>query len=463
MILALHVLVALAVSAHALLRKSDVRSALGWVAVAWFSFGIGAALYVVLGINRISRKASRLAEVTAQRGRERPPSPLPDAPPHIAKLAEIGLRVSRAPLLPGNRVEIKQGGREAYAAMLTAIRTARHSVALASYIFRHDDAGRYFVEALVKAHQRGVEVRVLLDGIGAGYFRSPTQNALRAAGVPCARFLHSWAPWRMPLLNLRNHKKLLVVDGTIGFTGGLNIGIENVVSRTSPDRVDDVHVRIEGPAARQLLNSFAQDWQFTTGEAMAGDAWWQEAEDAGPVFARGLRSGPDADLSTLETMLGAALAQAHERVRIVSPYFLPDQRLQFALAQARLRGVEVEIVVPERTDHIFMDWAMRAHFRFLRNTVSHIHLGFSPFNHAKLMTVDGAWCLIGSSNWDTRSLRLNFEFDLECYDRALCAELDALIDDRIAASRRLTHADLAADPLSIRLRDAATRLFLPYL
>ena len=167
---------------------------------------------------------------------------------------------------------------------------------------------------------------------------------------------------------------------------------------------------------------------------------------AGPVFARGIRSGPDADIYKLETILGAALAQARNRVRIVTPYFLPDQRLQFAIAQAGLRGVKVEILIPEHCDYVFLDWAMRAHLRFFEDVPAAVYFTPPPFNHAKLMTVDGQWCLIGSSNWDTRSFRLNFEFDLECYDRALTADIDALIEKKIAQCRKVDLAALAAAP-----------------
>jgi cardiolipin synthase len=460
LILLIHVPIATAVTWHVLLRKSDVRAALGWIAIAWLSVIIGSVLYVTLGINRITRRAARMAgsgdALAVELG---DPSP-PCASASMRKLSEVGEQVTGVPLRAGNAITISHGGQQAYPAMIAAIGQARHSVALASYIFRHDSAGREFMAALVAAHERGVAVRVLLDGIGAGYLLAPTFRALRAAGVPCAKFLHSWVPWRMPLLNLRNHKKLLIIDGSVGFTGGLNIGAENLGPITAPDRVDDVHLRLDGPAVRQLLASFAQDWLFTTDELLEGDLWWPKIADAGTSLVRGIRSGPDDDLFNLESILGAALIEAQQRIRIVTPYFLPDQRLEFALAQAQLRGVVLEIVIPERTDHVLMDWAMRAHLRFFRNVRPHVCLGSMPFNHAKLVTIDGSWCLFGSSNWDTRSFRLNFEFDLECYDSAVCAEVDALIDAKRALGRPLP-VDRA--PVWVRLRDASARMLLPYI
>jgi cardiolipin synthase len=211
------------------------------------------------------------------------------------------------------------------------------------------------------------------------------------------------------------------------------------------------------------MESFARDWTFTTGEMLEDERWWPEIAPSGIVRARGVASGPDGDIGKLEDILGAALAQARTRVRIVSPYFLPDQRLEFSIAQARLRGVKVEILLPKRSDYRLLDWAMRAHLRFFAEMPDGLYFTSVPFDHAKLMTVDGEWCLIGSSNWDARSLRLNFEFDVECYGSQITGEIDRLIDGRIAAAEPVTRAELLAAPRWVQLRDAAVRLFLPYL
>jgi cardiolipin synthase len=463
LIITVYVLVAGIVTAHILLTKNDVRSALGWIAVAWLSPLFGALLYFIFGINRVTRRALHLTKAKHQPERAAGPETHPALPANIAALSAVSQRVTGDPLLTGNAVSLLQGGDEAYPAMLAAIRDARHSVALASYIFRDDAAGDAFIDALIEAKGRGVQVRVLIDSIGSGYFLSRTLRRLKAGRVPVARFLHTWVPWRMPFLNMRNHKKLLIVDGKVGFTGGLNITAAHSLRLTPRHYVDGVQVRIEGPVMLQLMDTFARDWSFTTGEVLDQDIWWPLVESSGPVLARGISSGPDTDIYMIETIVGAALAQAKERIRIVTPYFLPDQRLQFAIAQAGLRGVTVEILIPEQCDYVFMDWAMRAHLRFFAGAPATVYLSPAPFNHAKLMTVDGQWCLVGSSNWDVRSFRLNFEFDLECYDQALTAKLDALIERKIAQSRKVGSVELSAAPEWIKLRDAAARLLLPYL
>jgi cardiolipin synthase A/B len=452
-----------AVTAHVLLRKSDVRAALGWIGAAWLSPFVGGPLYFLFGINRVTRRALNFSRPgqTARAGSDR--ASRPTVSQAIANLAEIGETVTRQPLMPGTQAVILRGGDDAYPVMRAAIRDAQHSIALASYIFRDDAIGRPFIEALIDARRRGVSVRVLLDGIGSGYLRPAVLHRLKAGGVPTARFLHTWIPWRMPFLNMRSHRKLLIVDGTIGFTGGMNIWTPGSARFAGHRYAEDMNVRIEGPLIGQLMEIFAKDWSFTTNETLEEPSWWPSLTRRGTVFARGVASGPDADIDTLETILGAALAQAQRRIRIVTPYFLPDQRLQFAIAQARLRGVDVDIVTPEQTNFFFMDWAMRAHLRFMEGPEANMHLSAPPFDHSKIMTVDGQYCLFGSSNWDTRSLRLNFEFDVECYDTDLTAQFDAIIDGKIARSRRLGRDELLTAPIWVRLRDAVVRLLLPYL
>jgi cardiolipin synthase len=457
-----HVALAGSVTVDVLLKKSDVRAALGWIALAWFSPILGALLYFLFGINRVTRRALRLRRRDDGRtGTAAPARGAPDG--HIALLEKVGAQVTREPMTGGNSLTPLEGGDAAYPAMLEAINGARRTIAMASYIFRGDAAGQEFCAALAAAQARGVEVRVLLDGVGAGYTWCPALSIMRRSGVPAALFLHSWWPWRMPFLNMRNHRKILVVDGALGFVGGINVGSENLTARTRRRPIRDVHFRVRGPVVRALIDTFARDWSFTTGEALDDDGWWPPLEPHGEVFARGVRSGPDTDLYKLESILGAALTLAQKRVRIVTPYFLPDARLQFAMQQACLRGVKVEIVLPARSDQRLMNWAMRGHLRFFRHMKVDFFANPPPFDHTKLCTVDGKWCLIGSSNWDARSFRLNFEFDLECVGDAFVAEIDRLIDTRQARARRLLPDRLASEPVWLRLRNAAARLMMPYL
>jgi cardiolipin synthase len=464
---AVHVVAATIVTLHVLRRDLQVRSAVGWIGIVWLSPLVGSAAYYLLGINRVSRRAVR------RRRRRGPGEPRPGAArdaaaeaacAHLWPLALLIERVTGEPLVPGNSVEPLENGDGTYPPMLAAIDGAAKSVALSTYIFRADSVGRSFVEALARARTRGVEVRVLLDGFGSGYFRSPGRRALARAGVPVARFFHTWVLWRMPYLNMRLHKKLLIVDGAVGFVGGINIGAENAHAARAPGGpIRDLHCRIEGPVVRQLFASFAEDWRFETGEALKDEAWCAPAAAAGAVWARGISSGPDEDLMRLETIITGAVGAARRRIRIVTPYFLPDQTLLTALSLAALRGVAVEIVLPSRSNHRFMDWAAWAQHGFLLESGCQIHLAKPPFDHTKLMTVDGAWTLFGSANWDARSLRLNFEYNVGAFDPALATRMDALIDAKIAGGRPLTARMIGGRSLPVKIRDALARLFLPYL
>jgi cardiolipin synthase A/B len=459
----LYVALAATVTIDVLLKKSDVRGALGWIGAAWFSPILGGLVYYLFGINRVTRRALKMGKLgnaqASAPGSDEPPDP----PDNIRNLLAVSHRVTGSPLTAGNALVVLEGGDAAYPQMLAAIAGAKQSVAMASYVFRDDQAGDAFAGALIAARARGVEVRVLLDSVGIGYFHAAIYHRMRRGGINAARFLHTWLPWRMPFLNMRNHRKILVVDGSLAFMGGMNVGAENSQRLHPKDFITDIHFRVEGPVVRTVMDAFARDWTFTTGEALDEDYWWPKLEQAGPIYARGLRSGPDADIYRLELMLGAALNAARKHVRILTPYFLPDARLQFAIAQAGLRGVKVDIVIPERCNYLFMDWAMRAHLRFFSHIRADIYTTPLPFDHSKLCTIDGSWSLIGSSNWDARSFRLNFEFDLECYNPELTRRLDAVIDAKIARAKRMDVKALIHQPIPIRLRDAAARLMMPYL
>jgi cardiolipin synthase len=263
--------------------------------------------------------------------------------------------------------------------------------------------------------------------------------------------------------NLRMHRKILVVDGQVGFTGGMNIRAGHWLTRAPAHPVRCVHFRIDGPVVADMQRAFTDDWAFATGERLDGERWFAPVGRYGPVAARGVPDGPDADIDNILEILLGALSVATRRARIVTPYFLPDSEVLRALHVAALRGVDVEIVLPGRSNVPLMDWAMTPQLPELIEKGCRIYFASPPFDHSKLFVVDGNWSLIGSTNWDARSLRLNFEYNLECYDRGLAAAIDAIIDAKIAVSRPVVRDELLALPYAIRLRNGVARLFSPYL
>ena len=456
----LGLLIAAGVSLHVLLRKREVASSVGWIGLAWFAPFTGAVSYFMFGVNRVQRRARRL-RLQDRRASAHSPRIQPGGDDHLDPLERGVGRITGRPTMPGNAVSVFHNGDEAYPPMLDAIAAARRSVGMSSYIFRDDRSGEQFVEALAAAHDRGVAVRVLIDGIGGGWVKSAAYNALCRRGVPAARFLHSPLPWRMPFLNLRSHKKILVVDGSVGFTGGLNIADENVMATHPKEPVQDTHFRIEGPVVCQLAEAFVQDWSFAADEELDGDAWFPDIASPGQALARVIDSGPDEDLEKIEFAILQAVACARERIAVMTPYFLPDERMMTALSLAAMRGVAVDVVIPQVSDHRFVDWASWANLGPILSDGVKMWRCPPPFRHSKIMVVDGEWCLIGSCNWDMRSFRLNFELCMELYDRDLAASLSTLMEESRGAE--LTEADLDTRSVGVRLRDAAVRLMLPYL
>jgi cardiolipin synthase len=452
--------VALFTSAHVVLYKRDARAAVAWAGLVWLTPLIGAGLYWLLGVNRIHRRAVRLRR---ERGaRSSAASAIAGSAPvdaRLGALAHAGERLARRPLVAGNAVEPLENGDAAYPAMLEAIEGARRSVALATYIFDDDPAGERFVAALGRAAARGVAVRVLIDAVGARYSWPPVIRRLRRAGVPVARFLPTWLPLAP---NLRNHRKLLVVDGEIGFTGGMNIRHGHVLGDAPAHPVRDLHFRLTGPVVAQLQGCFAEDWAFATGEVL-GEIGSPAPLPGGSVVARAVSSGPDDDFEVLRHLILAALASARRSVRVVTPYFVPDAVLITSLDLAALRGVAVDLVIPARSNIRLAQWAASALLWQILRHGCRVYLSPEPLDHTKLMLVDESWALIGSANWDARSLRLNFELNVECHDPALAARLAGLVEARIAAARRIELADVDARPLPVRLRDGIARLFAPYL
>jgi cardiolipin synthase len=459
-------LAALLASVHALLNKRDSRAATLWIGVIWLMPLFGPILYLTLGVNRIRRRAILLRlkkpaqhAVPANLG-----EPQHAGAEHLKMLAHVVDRIAVFPLTPGNHVQALVNGDEAFPAMLAAIESAKKSISLSTYIFDNDPTGEQFAAALGRAVARGVAVRVLIDSAGARYSWPSVLHELRRSKVTVARFLPSLAPWRVMTLNLRNHRKLLAVDGQTAFTGGMNIRHGNVLTGRSRHPVQDLQFRVQGPIVAQLQAAFANDWTFTTGEVLHGEAWFPEPRTSGHgVIARVITDGPDADFEKLRLTLLAALAEAQTSVQILTPYFLPRPSLISALNLAALRGVRVDIILPAKNNLPFVHWASRAMWWQVLERGCRIWLTPPPFDHSKLMIVDNHWVLFGSANWDTRSLRLNFELNVECYGREFAHEMAAVIAKKLHGAREVTLAEADGRSLPAKLRDATARLFSPFL
>jgi cardiolipin synthase len=455
-------LAALLASGHALIYKREARSAAIWVILIWVLPAVGPVLYVLLGINRVERRAARL-RARVERYRSLPQHPPGEPGTHLAPLARLVGEIVQRPLLGGNAVEPLVDGAQAFPAMLEAIAGARRSVCMASYIFDGDGIGEQFVAALAAAAKRGVAVRVLIDDVDARFSLSSAVKPLRRAGVTVAVFNPPLVPARLHALNLRNHRKILVVDGTVGFTGGMNVDSRYWNPGNGDAVFRDLHFRVQGPVVAQLVEVFADDWQFATGEALRGGEWFPPLAAAGDCLARGIEAGPDESSERLRWAILGGLNAAQRSVRILTPYFLPDGALAAALGAAALRGVEVDIVLPRKSDLPHVHWAVWGQLWQVLERGCRVWASAGAFDHTKLMVVDGAWTLLGSANWDARSLRLNFELNLEVYSVEFGAKMEGLAQARVGAARRVTLAQVDGRSIPVKIRDGIARLFAPFL
>lgn len=451
---------------HALIYKRDPRSALGWIAVSLLLPFVGPFFYWVLGINRVQVKARGWQEsgrrvVLPREWQREEGAGVSPVEGELGDLRTLGGRVVSTPLLPGNRLTPLRNGEECYPEMLAAIEGSCHTVHLSSYIFDGDGIGLTFAEALRGAARRGVSVLVLVDGLGEKYSHPTIRSRLKDSGVRVERFLPLRQGW---YLNLRNHRKLLVVDGVVAFTGGMNIAERHLVTSSSwRQPVTDLHFRVEGPVVADMQKAFLEDWYFATGLLPEGEGLFPDINPAGGALVRAIADGPDREFRKLQALILGACSAAKSRIHIMTPYFIPDRAFLAVLGTAALKGLDVVLVLPEVNNLPLVHWASRAYlWEFLQQGVR-VFYQPAPFAHSKLMVVDGLWCLVGSANLDPRSLRLNFEFNLEVYDRNLVSQLEEITSDAMVRGREVTLEEMDGRPLPERLRDGAAKLLSPYL
>jgi len=467
------ILLSFTTAGHALLNQQIPSSALGWVAVCLMFPFIGPIFYFLFGINRVKTRARKLehkrqASQAALRHHENPskiaavsPSGL-NLPKSYIQIARISDMVSEMPMVAGNQVEALHNGEAAYPAMIAAIDSATKTLFLISYIFDTSKTGKLFIDALGRAVARGVDTRVIIDGVGELYSITRASKQLKKKGVSVARFL----PPRLLLppihINLRNHRKILVADGQVGFTGGMNIGdrhlAENISNR---HRSIDIHFRLRGPVVAQLEQTFLEDWAFCIDQKV--EPIRSLPIKSGSAVCRVISSGPNEDMDNLSTILIGAISSARERVLIMTPYFLPSPEMISALQTAALRGVQVHVVLPSKNNLPYIKWAGTNMFAPLLMRGVKIFYQPPPFVHTKLFVIDDQYAQIGTANLDPRSLRLNFELAVEIYDRQVVNILSTHIEHQIRQSEQVTLESILRRPFIIKVRDALMWLFSSYL
>ena len=456
---------------HALLHKKDSQAALAWVACIFFLPFFGTLAYTFFGVSRADSLAARLLDQAAQwqadsdlaLDRELAAASSAEAADcrPSCRAAAVGQSITGVPLLRDNHVELLVNGEEAYPAMLEAINTASRRVCLSTYIFKGDRTGRDFADALGRAAERGVDVRLIIDGMGGLLYslRKPWKK-LEERGVKVAMFLppRLWPP--MLCLNLRTHRKVLTCDA-VAFTGGMNIGDHHLVTLPKKGRVQDVHFRCTGPIAARLEEAFLMDWAFVSHEATPPGSICPQP--AGRTHCRLVFDGLGRRREDIHELICGVISAAQERITLFTPYFIPPRELAGALVSAVQRGVQVDVILPEQNNLFYVHHASRHIQSQLAAKGVRLFWQAPPFAHTKLLLVDDCYALFGSANMDPRSLFLNFELNVEAVDPEFRAQLDEYTAAVLARSRRMTSDVYEQSRLPARLFDAACWLLSPYI
>ncbi len=454
---------------HALLHKKDSQSALAWVACIMFLPFLGSLAYSLFGISRADSLAGRLLAEAARRqdssdrildrklDRENDSELSPEW-----EALKVGRALTGRPMMHGSRLELLKNGEEAYPAMLEAIGQARRMVCLSTYIFKGDATGRAFAEALGSAAERGVDVRLIVDGLGGMiYSLHKPWRKLRERGVKIRMFLPPRLFPPMMAVNLRTHRKILACDGTVAFTGGMNIGDHHLVTLPRKGRVQDIHFRCTGPVAARLQEAFLMDWAFVS--KIPTPPSGLSPEETGNSHCRLVFDGLGRDKESIHELLCGVISSARHRVTIFTPYFIPPRELSGAMVAAVQRGVRVDLVLPEKNNLFYVHHASRRFQARLVQKGIRIWYQPPPFAHTKLLLVDDWYALFGSANLDPRSLFLNFELNVEAADPVFQKELSLYADEVISRSRRMKRSDYETSSLSSKLFDALCWLLSPYI
>ena len=450
-------------------RNRRPSAAMAWLLIVFFMPWPGLILYLLIGNDRLpkrrlERHAQLLEAIRRDLARIRltPEATHPNLHPGQQGVVDLAHRLSDVTIAGGNSVELLADTDETIRRLCEDIRAATGHVQLMAYIFADDDTGRGVVEELIAAAERGVTCRVIVDAVGSRPMLRTMAPRMRAAGIPTVAALPA-NPFRRQVarLDIRNHRKLAVIDGVIGYTGS-----QNIVNREYGHEDlawEDLMVRVTGPVVPQIQSVFVQDWFMETGEMLGGEVLFPQQPVTGTVPAQCLPSGPNYPMATYQRMVVAAVYAARKHVVITSPYFVPDEPFMDALEVAVLRGVEVSIVLPARYDQHIAGAASRSYYEDLLDAGVKVYLYRPGLIHSKTMTVDYDLAFVGTSNFDIRSFRLNFEVNMVFYEAYVAEALLAQQESYIANSDELTIESWSRRPVHQRLGQNLSRLLSPLL
>ena len=461
----LQVLWVIAVSMLILLQRRSAASTLAWLLVLTFLPIAGLMLYRLIGPLRLERK--QLKRQVSRRVVDEALGTLAkiaEGSPEHRQLAMVPIRLGEAAPLRAEHVDLYDEGIDAYAAITAAVAAAKHHVHLEYYIWEPGRSGTRLRDLLVEKARAGVEVRLILDAAGSSRLSRKFLRPLRAAGVKVVWFNPlSLRRLQRRRADFRTHRKIVVCDGLVGFTGGMNIADEQT-AEFSPEAWRDSHVRIEGSAVRALQRIFIEDWFYTSRELLQlSPAYFPEPREAGDQIVQLVASGPDSASFAVHKLFFTAINQANRRLWITTPYLVPDESVASALLTAALRGVDVRIIVPKKGDNFLVDLAARSYFPELLEVGIKIFEYETRFIHSKTMVVDDDVAIVATANLDNRSFRLNFELAAVVYGGTLNERMSRVFLEDLCMCRVSRTQDVTSASLPRRLGQAVARLFSPLL
>jgi len=378
------------------------------------------------------------------------------------KLVRLLLNDRLAPLTVNNNSEVLTNGEETFEAIFSALENARHHIHLEYYIFKDDNIGRDVQNLLIKKAGEGVLVRVLLDGLGSRTMFWRVRK-LKKAGVETEWFAPLRFPFITKMLNLRNHRKIIVVDGRAGFIGGLNIGDEYLSRSKRYGFWRDTFIRLEGESVQLLQKVFVRDWYYASRRKIHGRKYFPKPQEAGNQLVQIAVSGPDSDWDAVLQVFFVSLAGAEKSIYIETPYFIPDESTMLSLKTAALSGVDVRVITQGIPDHKSTYWASRSYFDELLAVGVRIFQYMKGILHAKILIVDGQLGSVGSTNFDTRSFRLNFEISAFVYHSDLARRLEQDFFQDLQDSVEIIYEEFEQRPWSDKFKESGARLFSPLL
>ncbi len=451
---------------RAVSRDHGVDRTLAWIFAILAFPGVGAVAYLAMASPSVSRTRTRkvLGAEAARAVLSRNLGTDVKLPERDEALFALATRVTGQPPTGGNRVELLTESEDAFERIEAALAGAERRIWAEYYLVRNDGTGRRFLELLAERARAGIEVRFVYDAVGSIGINACRLRAIREAGGEVAEFLPLNPLRKRWAVHLRNHRKLIVVDDRVAFTGGMNVGDEysGRGRRRGLHHFHDTHLVLEGPAAYALARTFAEDWAFATDEPLDVEFDPRPAEGGEAVVAA-LPSGPDQPFNASQVTYTTAIARARHRVFLSSAYFVPDPPLQYALATAALRGVDVRVLLPERSDVRLIDSVARAACRALLPAGVRFHRFQPSMLHAKTLLVDDEIGLVGSANADIRSFQLNFELGALVRDAGFAAQLERRFEQDLRKSHEWTDDDARGASAARRLADSAARLLSPLL